>query len=171
MSRWAGLSLVLACVALGCIKMKVVIKDYDGPYYDPSPEECRVRFFRSLGDPNEICEFIALVRVRDTGVSTRCGSGRVQVEVLKAACRIGGNAAILARKDSFFSTCAQADAAVYDCRPVEPERIEAPQLITPAPLEPAPIDTESEVESEEPELELEPEAEAAATAEPLPRSL
>ncbi len=170
MSRWTGLILVLVCAALGCARMKVVIEDYDGPYYEPDPERCEVRFIRRLGDLNEDCEFIARVRVRDTGVSTRCGSGRMQVEVLKASCRIGGNVAILTRKDSFFTTCAQADAGIYACRPIEKERVEAPQLITPTPIEPAPIDAGIEVESEALELQSELEAEAAATAEPRPRS-
>ena len=106
--------LALAGFALGC-SLAVKVQTVGGPGLPPRANDCDVRFFRGTTDLELRCERLAVVRVRDSGFSTNCGSDAVRLEIRRAACKVGGDTALLLRIASPHSTCVQEDAEIFQC--------------------------------------------------------
>jgi hypothetical protein len=101
------------CVTVACSMLSIDVERHNESHA-PLPEDCPVRFYRSAAHLGP-CPVLGSVEIRDTGLSTNCGTARIREEVRRATCAMGGNAAVLTRLPGAMSTCVQSRAEIRRC--------------------------------------------------------
>ena len=112
----------LLALTLGCA-LSVDVSRLDGADATPRSCLCDVRNSRGSVGPKETCEWIAQVRLRDSGLSIDCGTDTVRRAVEKATCEAGGDTAVLHRVSNPVMSCIQEDVDIYRW---DPPAVDAP---------------------------------------------